>query len=182
MKKNKTIIIIIALAVLLLIIFSGILFINRKTLPTIDSDQKQEKELTEEEKSIQHFLSLKGGIVFSVADDYFIMEMIVIPEDFNPEDFNPEEENNLEKTKVKVRITDETEFVDSNDMQFVEIPEEYQEGLAPFNYIKNIIDEEYIISVYIDLEEDIDQQGMVEGQEITATYISWSCFPEDFMQ
>lgn len=160
-----------------MIIFLGILFMNKEKLFVIDPNQKLEKELTEEEKAIQYFLSLKEGIVVSVAEDYFVMDVFVLPKNFDSE-----EENEAETIRVKVNITKETKFKDSNDIKFIEIPEEYQEGLASFNYIKNIIDEEYVISVYIDTREDISQQGISEGQEITATYISWSCFPKDFIQ
>ena len=168
MKKNLILII----TALILLIFLAIFFVkNGKEQLIIEPEQ----ELTEEEKAIQHFLSLVEGKVLSVTENGFVMEVSVVPENFDPE-------QELEKKEIKVNVTDQTEFVDHNDIKFVEIPLEHQEGLATFSYIKNLTDKEYIISVFVETQEEFNKKSIEENQEIIAKYISWSCYPEDFME
>jgi hypothetical protein len=168
-KNKKTFIISIALIVLLVAFF--LFFFNQKTLVP-EVEEHQEEELSAEEEFMKYFLSLVGGRVLTVGEDYFLMNVNVVKED---------KENELAETEtvsVKVKITDQTEFVDSNDFKFVEIPQEYQQGLSAFDYIKNIAEGSYEIAVYIDILEDVSQEGIADKEEVTAKYVSWSCFPE----
>ncbi len=137
--------------------------------------ERTETELPEEEmvdKEIEYFLSLKEGTVSSLGGDYFIMEAI---DTRRFEEMSDEELMNLtiedyDTVNIKVNVTEETVFVNETDYHFLEIPEE-KEGLEAFDYIKNTPEEEYIIAVYVDLDEETYEE------DIVAIYVSWSYYP-----
>jgi hypothetical protein len=169
-KSKKIFIIVIALIVLLVFLF--LFFFNQKGLTPKDEEQQKQEESSAKEEFTKYFLSLVDGRVSIVGEDYFLMNVNVAKE------VDENESAETETISVKVKITNQTEFVDSNDFKFVEIPQEYQQGLLAFDYIKNVVEGNYEIAVYIDIMEDISQEGIIDGGEVTAKYISWSCFPE----
>jgi hypothetical protein len=167
MNKKKVII----LSVVLVLLISLFFFLRKDSTPIIEPEE-QKTEKTEQEKFQEYFASLVNGRVVSVEEDHFVMEIAKISQENDLDRFNLEERK-IETIEVRVNVTDQTEFVDSNDVKFIEISQEYQEGLAQFNYIKNIAEGNHVISVYVDVLGEV-----IDGGEVTAKYISWSCFPE----
>ncbi len=159
---NKTRVTIIFLLILLITLLFLLWFEKPEEEPNIKKDMSDEE--------IEYFLSLTRGFVVSLGEDYFIMETIDTRQfEGTPEEEIMElEEDTYERINVKVNVTEETEFIDDTYTHYVDLPEE-KEGLPAFDYVK----EDHIIAVYVDIEED----SFVD--EVTATYISWSYYPEN---
>jgi hypothetical protein len=167
---NKKIVIVIALSVLV-VLSLAFFFLRKEPVLVVEPEEEQEKEgkKTEQEKFQEYFVSLVNGKVVSVGENYFTIEII------EQEAGEVEMSQSEFKTRtIRINVTGQTEFVDANDVKFLEIPQEYQDGIAQFNYIKNVAEGDYVLSAYVDLLEDV-----VSQDQATATYVSWSCYPEE---
>ena len=153
--------------VFLLILLVTLLFLFLAERP--EEDPMIKEGMSEEE--VEYFLSLARGFVISLGEDYFVMETMDTRqfEGMSEEEIMELDEDTYERIDVKVNITEETEFINDTDQHYIDLPEE-KEGLSAFDYIKS---EDQVIAVYVDIEEDFFEE------EVTATYISWSYYPEN---
>ena len=165
-KKNITI----TGIIILFLIILGLIFVNRNVFfknqeVIIEEEEFEEnvKKITKQE--IEYILSLPRATIFSLGEDYFIAEI------------------DYYKKRIKVNIKNETKFiVYDNHLKDILIPEEYENWLSKFYYIKNFIGdegEEYIVHIYFDTEEDLGQdkeKGILDFDEVNATYIAWQYY------
>ena len=159
--------------VLISILFlSAVFFLVQGFDFSVDTNDIKVQEVDEETSLYKY-----SGRVSEVGIDYLVMKIPIIPEEvdetFLDEDFEPE------LMRVTVYIPDDLEFVDVNDIQYVDVPEEYQGTLDALDYIIKLEDEEhgsYEVAVVVESENPLN---VYDGpKKITATYVEWSCFPE----
>lgn len=133
------------------------------------TEEMQERVDQEEETDVDEPLDIPySGRVTDFGDDFLILEQTLSEEgiDVFDEDYEPQ------TISIRVNVDENTEIVDANDVQYVEVPDEYSSSLKVFEYISNL-EEDYQFSAVVESKDSFES----DGDEIYADVVNWSCFP-----
>lgn len=178
-NKNITLILIIVIVVALVVFISTKMFNNENSVqePLPLNENEQEVDVVSEynldprvERSLEirsSSMNTASGSLSQVGDDYFSLELKTLKDaDF---DFSSGEEPEFNYEYIDVKISENTEIVDMNDISYFTMPENINGAIDTLKYLYENYADDYDIYIFA---------AYPEGEERVSSYIEWSVSPK----
>ena len=178
-NKNITLILIIVIGIALVVFISMKVFNNensvQESLPL--NENEQEIDVVPEynlDPRVERSLEIRSsstntasGSLSQVGDDYFSLELKTLKDaDF---DFSSGEEPEFNYEYIDVKISENTEIVDMNDISYFTMPENINGAIDTLKYLYENYADDYDIYIFA---------AYPEGEERVSSYIEWSVSPK----
>ena len=178
-NKNITLILIIVIGIALVVFISMKVFNNENSVqePLPLNENEQEIDVVPEynlDPRVERSLEIRSsstntasGSLSQVGDDYFSLELKMLKDpDF---DFSSGEEPEFNYEYIDVKISENTEIVDMNDISYFTIPENINGAIDTLKYLYENYTDDYNIYIFATYPES--------GERISS-YVEWSVEPK----
>ena len=178
-NKNITLILIIVMGIALVVFISTKVFNNENYVqePLPLNENEQEVDVVPEhnlDPRVERSLEIRSsstntasGSLSQVGDDYFSLELKMLKDpDF---DFSSGEEPEFNYEYIDVKISENTEIVDMNDISYFTMPENINGAIDTLKYLYENYADDYDIYIFA---------AYPEGEERVSSYIEWSVSPK----
>ena len=177
-NKNITLILIIVIVVALVVFISTKMFNNENSVqePLPLNENEQEVDVVSEynldprvERSLEirsSSMNTASGSLSQVGDDYFSLELKTLKDaDF---DFSSGEEPEFNYEYIDIKISENTEIVDMNDISYFTVPENINGAIDTLKYLYENYADDYDIYIFATYPESGER----------TSYVEWSVEPK----